>query len=74
MSFMDLEPFEVALLHTGHTILQKRVLIHVLAQQHVAKLGTLIDRRSGRRFYDVFQLLADWRVLIISPITLRAKR
>ena len=61
--FMDLEPFEVAVLHPGRTLLEKLVLIHALAQQLAAEPGTSIDRRSGRHFYDVYQLLGDRRVL-----------
>ena len=61
--FIDLEPFEVAVLHPGRTLLEKLVLIHALAQQLAAEPGTSIDRRSGRHFYDVYQLLGDRRVL-----------
>src|SRR5208283_3674731 len=61
--FVDLEPFEVAVLHPGRTLLEKLVLIHDLAQQLAAAPDTLIDRRSGRHFYDVYQLLGDHRVL-----------
>ena len=61
--FGDLEPFEVAVLHPGRTLLEKLVLIHALAQQLAAAPGTSIDRRSGRHFYDVYQLLGDRRVL-----------
>jgi hypothetical protein len=61
--FVDLEPFEVAVLHPGRTLLEKLVLIHALTQQLAAEPGTSIDRRSGRHFYDVYQLLGDRRVL-----------
>ena len=61
--FDDLEPFEVAVLHPGRTLLEKLVLIHALAQQLAAGTGGSIDRRSGRHFYDVYQLLGDRQVL-----------
>jgi hypothetical protein len=61
--FEDLMPFEVAVLHPGRTLLEKLVLIHALAQQFGAGTGGSIDRRSGRHFYDVYQLLGDRQVL-----------
>ncbi len=61
--FEDLEPFEVAVLHPGRTLLEKLVLVHTLAQQLAAGTGGSIDRRSGRHFYDVYQLLGDRQVL-----------
>ena len=61
--FDDLKPFEVAVLHPGRTLLEKLVLIHALAQQLTADAGGSIDRRSGRHFYDVYQLLGDRQVL-----------
>ena len=61
--FDDLKPFEVAVLHPGRTLLEKLVLIHALAQQLAAGTGGPIDRRSGRHFYDVYQLLGDRQVL-----------
>ena len=61
--FDDLEPFEVAVLHPGRTLLEKLVLIHALAQQLAAGTGGSIDRRSGRHFYDVYQLLGNRQVL-----------
>ena len=61
--FVDLEPFDVAVLHPGRTLLEKLVLIHALAQQLADEPGSSIDRRSGRHFYDVYQLLGDQRVL-----------
>ena len=60
--FGDLKPFEVAVLHPGRTLLEKLVLIHALAQQLAAGAGGSIDRRSGRHFYDVYQLLGDRQV------------
>lgn len=61
--FDDLKPFEVAVLHPGRTLLEKLVLIHALAQQLAAHIDAPIDRRSGRHFYDVYQLLGDHQVL-----------
>lgn len=61
--FDDLKPFEVAVLHPGRTLREKLVLIHALAQQLAAGTGGSIDRRSGRHFYDVYQLLGDRQVL-----------
>ena len=61
--FDDLKPFEVAVLHPGRTLLEKLVLTHALAQQLAAGVGGSIDRRSGRHFYDVYQLLGDRQVL-----------
>lgn len=61
--FADLEPFNVALLHPGRTLLEKLVLIQALAQQLTADISTPIPARNGRHFYDVYQLLGDRRVL-----------
>ncbi len=61
--FEDLTPFEVAVLHPGRTLLEKLVLIHSLAQQFAAGTAGSIDRRSGRHFYDVYELLGDQQVL-----------
>ncbi|MGH9087474.1 MAG: nucleotidyl transferase AbiEii/AbiGii toxin family protein [Acidimicrobiales bacterium] len=61
--FEDLAPFEVVVLHPGRTLLEKLVLIHGLSQQLAADATGPVDRRSGRHFYDVFQLLGDRRVL-----------
>lgn len=61
--FEDLEPFEVFVLHPGRTLLEKLVHIHAVAQELAADPARQPDRRSGRHFYDVFQLLGDGRVL-----------
>ena len=61
--FDDLEPFDVAVLHPGRTLLEKLVLVNSLAQQLAADSTGSIDRRSGRHFYDIYQLLGDRRVL-----------
>jgi hypothetical protein len=61
--FDDLEPFDVAVLHPGRTLLEKLVLVNSLTQQLAADSTGSIDRRSGRHFYDIYQLLGDRRVL-----------
>ena len=61
--FDDLKPFEVSVLHPGRTLLEKLVLIHTLTQQLTADTKRSIDRRTGRHFYDVYQLLGDRQVL-----------
>ena len=61
--FDDLEPFDVAVLHPGRTLLEKLVLVNSLAQQLAADSTGSIDRRSGRHFYDIYQLLGDRQVL-----------
>lgn len=61
--FADLEPFEVVVLHPGRTLLEKLVHIHEVAVELAADAARQPDRRSGRHFYDVFQLLGDGRVL-----------
>ncbi|HVA08663.1 MAG TPA: nucleotidyl transferase AbiEii/AbiGii toxin family protein [Acidimicrobiales bacterium] len=63
--FDDLAPFEVAVLHPGRTLLEKLVLIHALACQLAADIDKPLDRRSGRHFYDVYQLLGDGQVLAL---------
>ena len=60
--FADLEPFEVLVLHPGRTLLEKLVHIHELAQELAGDPARKPDGRSGRHFYDVFQLLGDDRV------------
>jgi hypothetical protein len=61
--FADLEPFEVVVLHPGRTLLEKLVHIHALAQKLDTDAFQPIDPRSGRHFYDVYQLLGDGRVV-----------
>ena len=63
--FTDLEPFMVFVLHPARTLLEKLVHIHALTQALVADTYRLPDRRSGRHFYDVFQLLDDDQVLSV---------
>ncbi len=61
--FTDLEPFSLSVLHPARTLLEKLVHIHAVAQALVADTARQPDPRSGRHFYDVFQLLGDDRVL-----------
>jgi Nucleotidyl transferase AbiEii toxin, Type IV TA system len=61
--FDDLAPFEVAVLHPGRTLLEKLVIVHALCRQLASDTDGPIDRRSGRHFYDVYQLLGDRQVL-----------
>lgn len=61
--FTDLEPFSVSVLHPARTLLEKLVHIHAVAQVLVADPTQQPDPRSGRHFYDVFQLLDDDQVL-----------
>jgi len=63
VEFTDLAPFEIVVLHPGRTLLEKLVHIHALAQRLAADPAGHPGRRSGRHFYDVFQLLGDNRVL-----------
>lgn len=60
----DLQPFEVAVLHPGRTLLEKLYGIHDLARQLGANaLEADKLRRNGRHFYDAYQLLGHVRVL-----------
>jgi hypothetical protein len=61
-AFADLQTFEVAVLHPGRTLLEKLVHIHGLTQRDGTDVSSIAPR-SGRHFYDVFQLLGDERVL-----------
>jgi hypothetical protein len=61
--FEDLEPFETVVLHPGRTLLEKLMHIHAVTQSLAADSSRRPDPRSGRHFYDVFQLLGDDRVL-----------
>jgi hypothetical protein len=60
----DLQPFEVAVLHPGRTLLEKMYGIHDLARQLTTNaLDADKLRRNGRHFYDVYQLLGHTHVL-----------
>jgi hypothetical protein len=60
--FEDLDPFEIVVLHPGRTLLEKLVYIHGQAQRLSSNASVKANNRSGRHFYDVFQLLGDDRV------------
>lgn len=61
--FPDLEPFELAVLHPGRTLLEKLAGIHAEATRISAEPGVTANSRIGRHFYDVHELLADPLVL-----------
>jgi predicted nucleotidyltransferase component of viral defense system len=61
--FADLEPFEVVVLHPGRTLLEKLVHVHAVAQTLGHDVALAPDRRIGRHFYDVYQLLGDEHTL-----------
>ena len=61
--YEDLAPFDVLVLHPARTLLEKFVHIHELALRLAADEEVQPDRRSGRHFYDVHELLGDERVL-----------
>lgn len=60
--FPDLEPFEVVVLHPGRTLFEKLDHIHSVARALDHDASRVPNRRIGRHFYDVFQLLGDRRV------------
>jgi predicted nucleotidyltransferase component of viral defense system len=57
--FSDLGPFEVVVLHPGRTLLEKLVGVHAEARRLAADPFRAADRRTGRHFYDIYELLAD---------------
>jgi hypothetical protein len=57
--FEDLEPFEMVVLHPGRTLLEKLVLIHGDARKLSADASLQPNPRSGRHFYDLYQLLGN---------------
>lgn len=61
--YEDLAPFEVLALHPARTLLEKLVHVNELAVRLAADDGLQPDRRSGRHFYDIQELLDDGRVL-----------
>lgn len=63
--YEDLAPFEVTVLHPARTLLEKLVHVHELAIQLAADEARPAPPRSGRHFYDVYQLLGDDRVLAL---------
>lgn len=60
--FSDLNPFEIAVLHPGRTLLEKLVLVHTEAQRLAANPELASDPRIGRHFYDINELVAQDRV------------
>lgn len=60
--FEDLQPFEVEVLHPGRTLLEKLGLVH-------SALGAApeveLARKHARHYYDIYQLLAEGRVLTL---------
>lgn len=56
--FSDLEPFEVSVLHPGRTLLEKLAGVHAEAGRLAANPALAADSRTGRHFYDIYQLLA----------------
>lgn len=56
-AFDDLRPFDVPVLHPVRTLLEKLVLVDGLAVQIAADPDTTIPARTGRHFYDLYQLL-----------------
>ena len=63
--FSDLEPFEVGVLHPGRTLLERLVHVHAVAQALDHDITVAPDRRIGRHFYDIYQLLGDDRVRML---------
>lgn len=61
--YEDLAPFDVLVLHPARTLLEKLVHIHELGLRLTADEELQPERRIGRHFYDVHQLLGDDRVL-----------
>ena len=57
--FSDLMPFPLVVLHPGRTLLEKLVGVHAEARRLAADPELAADRRIGRHFYDVHELLAD---------------
>lgn len=57
--FSDLEPFDLVVLHPGRTLLEKLVGVHAEARRLAADPELAADRRTGRHFYDIYELLAD---------------
>jgi hypothetical protein len=60
--FPDLEPFHLAVLHPGRTLLEKLVLVHIEAQRLSLDPDRAPDQRIGRHFYDIHELLGDRNV------------
>lgn len=61
--FSDIEPFDLIVLHPGRTVLEKLVGVHAEARRLAADSELVADRRTGRHFYDIYELLANEPVL-----------
>jgi hypothetical protein len=57
--FADLSHFTVAVLHPGRTLIEKLALVHGLAQRLADDPLAELDDRTGRHFYDIYQLLGN---------------
>jgi hypothetical protein len=57
--FEDLEPFVIKVLHPGRTLLEKLVLVQTDARKLNAEASLPPSHRSGRHFYDIYQLLGS---------------
>ena len=53
------------MLHPGRTLLEKLAHVDSEAQMLKKDVSAAPDRRIGRHFYDVFQLLGDDRVVAL---------
>lgn len=61
-TFSDLQPFEVAVLHPGRTLLEKLGLIHSGLGSNPSESAA---RKHARHFYDIYQLLGDAHTLAL---------
>ena len=61
--FEDLTPCVVAVLHPGRTLLEKLAHVHAMALRLDGDEDVVPPARSGRHFYDIYQLLGDARVV-----------
>jgi Nucleotidyl transferase AbiEii toxin, Type IV TA system len=63
--FADLQPFDVRALHPARTLVEKVALLHDVASNFETG-STMADRRCGRHYYDIYQLLGyqDARVAL----------
>ena len=57
--FADMSHFTVAVLHPGRTLIEKLALVHGLAQRLADDPLAELDDRTGRHFYDIYQLLGN---------------
>lgn len=57
MTFDDLVPFEVPVLHPGRTLVEKLLLVHTSATRSVTDPQLLLQYRASRHYYDIHCLL-----------------